>query len=345
MSNEKREAILLVGGRGTRLAPLTDAIAKPMLPVGGVPFIAHQIAQAQAAGISRIVLATSYLAQTFTEYFGDGSDFGVELIYAVEETALGTGGAIRNAAEFLLGGPDASIVIFNGDVLSGHDLPGQIKAHESSNADVTLYLTQVKDARAYGCVPCDQSGRVLDFLEKMENPITDLINAGCYIFKRSIIDQIPANQVVSVERETFPKLLKSGANIRGFIDNSYWLDVGTPQALLTASRDLVLGKITSPAVVNKINDCVISPSAKIHSTAKISGGSTIGNDVTVEAGVEIMGSIISDGVQIFANAQLKNSILGRAVMVGHSAQIIGSVVADGEKITEKSVLRQELSLF
>ena len=345
MSNEKREAILLVGGRGTRLAPLTDAIAKPMLPVGGVPFIAHQIAQAQAAGISRIVLATSYLAQTFTEYFGDGSDFGVELIYAVEETALGTGGAIRNAAEFLLGGPDASIVIFNGDVLSGHDLPGQIKAHESSNADVTLYLTQVKDARAYGCVPCDQSGRVLDFLEKMENPITDLINAGCYIFKRSIIDKIPANQVVSVERETFPKLLKSGANIRGFIDNSYWLDVGTPQALLTASRDLVLGKITSPAVVNKINDCVISPSAKIHSTAKISGGSTIGNDVTVEAGVEIMGSIISDGVQIFANAQLKNSILGRAVMVGHSAQIIGSVVADGEKITEKSVLRQELSLF
>ena len=345
MSNEKREAILLVGGRGTRLAPLTDGIAKPMLPVGGVPFIAHQIAQAQAAGISRIVLATSYLAQTFTEYFGDGSDFGVELIYAVEETALGTGGAIRNAAEFLLGGPDASIVIFNGDVLSGHDLPGQIKAHESSNADVTLYLTQVKDARAYGCVPCDQSGRVLDFLEKMENPITDLINAGCYIFKRSIIDKIPANQVVSVERETFPKLLKSGANIRGFIDNSYWLDVGTPQALLTASRDLVLGKITSPAVVNKINDCVISPSAKIHSTAKISGGSTIGNDVTVEAGVEIMGSIISDGVQIFANAQLKNSILGRAVMVGHSAQIIGSVVADGEKITEKSVLRQELSLF
>ena len=345
MSNEKREAILLVGGRGTRLAPLTDGIAKPMLPVGGVPFIAHQIAQAQAAGISRIVLATSYLAQTFTEYFGDGSDFGVELIYAVEETALGTGGAIRNAAEFLLGGPDASIVIFNGDVLSGHDLPGQIKAHESSNADVTLYLTQVKDARAYGCVPCDQSGRVLDFLEKMENPITDLINAGCYIFKRSIIDQIPANQVVSVERETFPKLLKSGANIRGFIDNSYWLDVGTPQAMLTASRDLVLGKITSPAVVNKINDCVISPSAKIHSTAKISGGSTIGNDVTVEAGVEIMGSIISDGVQIFANAQLKNSILGRAVMVGHSAQIIGSVVADGEKITEKSVLRQELSLF
>ena len=345
MSNEKREAILLVGGRGTRLAPLTDGIAKPMLPVGGVPFIAHQIAQAQAAGINRIVLATSYLAQTFTEYFGNGSDFGVELIYAVEETALGTGGAIRNSAEFLSGGPDASIVIFNGDVLSGHDLPGQIKAHESSNADVTLYLTQVKDARAYGCVPCDQSGRVLDFLEKMENPITDLINAGCYIFKRSMIDQIPANQVVSVERETFPKLLKSGANIRGFIDNSYWLDVGTPQALLTASRDLVLGKIKSPAVINKINDCVISPSATIDPTAKISGGSTIGDEVTVEAHVEIIGSIISAGIQISANSQIKNSILGRAVRVGHSAQIVGSVVADGEKIAENTVLRQEISLF
>jgi len=345
MSNEKREAILLVGGRGTRLAPLTDGIAKPMLPVGGVPFIAHQIAQAQAAGVTRIVLATSYLAQTFTDYFGDGSDFGVQLVYAVEETALGTGGAIRNAAEFLSGTPDSSVVIFNGDVLSGHDLPGQIKAHDSANADVTLYLTKVKDARAYGCVPCDQSGRVLDFLEKMENPITDLINAGCYIFKRSIIDQIPANQVVSVERETFPKLLKSGANIRGFIDNSYWLDVGTPQALLTASRDLVLGKISSPAVINKINDSVISPSATIDPTAKISGGSTIGEKVKVEAHVEIIGSIISAGVQISANSQIKNSILGRAAIVGHSAQIIGSVVADGEKIAENTVLRQEISLF
>ena len=345
MRDDKREAILLVGGRGTRLAPLTDAIAKPMLPVGGVPFIAHQIAQAQAAGINKIVLATSYLAQTFTDYFGDGSEFGVELIYAVEESALGTGGAIRNAAEFLTGTPDSSIVIFNGDVLSGHDLPGQIAAHERSEADVTLYLTKVKDARAYGCVPCDQSGRVLDFLEKMENPVTDLINAGCYIFKRSIIDQIPANKVVSVERETFPNLLKSGANIRGFIDNSYWLDVGTPQALLTASRDLVIGKISSPAVVNKINDCVISPSAKINSTAKISGGSTIGDDVTVEAGVEVIGSIISEGVQISANTQIKNSILGRAVAVGHSAQIIGSVVADGENIAEMSILRQEISLF
>jgi mannose-1-phosphate guanylyltransferase len=203
----------------------------------------------------------------------------------------------------------------------------------------------VKDARAYGCVPCDQSGRVLDFLEKMENPVTDLINAGCYIFKRSIIDQIPANKVVSVERETFPNLLESGANIRGFIDNSYWLDVGNPQALLTASRDLAIGKISSPAVENRINDCVISPSAKINSTAKISGGSTIGDDVSVEAGVEIIGSIISEGVQISTNAQIKNSILGRSVVVGHSAQIIGSVVADGEKIAEKSILRQEISLF
>jgi mannose-1-phosphate guanylyltransferase len=179
----------------------------------------------------------------------------------------------------------------------------------------------------------------------MENPITDLINAGCYIFKRSIIDQIPANKVVSVERETFPHLLKTGANIRGYIDNSYWLDVGTPQALLTASRDLVLGKISSPAVVNRIRDCVISPNATIDTTAKISGGSTIGAHVRVEAGAEIIGSIISSGTKISTNSRINNSILGRGVIVGSAAQIIGSVVADDEKIAENTILRQEIFLF
>lgn len=171
--------ILLVGGFGTRLMPLTRHTPKPMLPVAGLPVTEHQLAMAKSAGITTVVLATSYLSEVFIPYFGDGSEFGMTLLYAVEKEPLGTGGAIRNAADLL--GRDESIVIFNGDVLSSHNLRGQIDFHEKNSADVTLHLTNVDDARAYGCVPMDSNGRVSAFLEKMENPPTNTINAGCYV--------------------------------------------------------------------------------------------------------------------------------------------------------------------
>ena len=194
--------ILLVGGFGTRLMPLTRHTPKPMLPVAGLPVTEHQLAMAKSAGITTVVLATSYLSEVFIPYFGDGSEFGMKLLYAVEKEPLGTGGAIRNAADLL--GRDESIVIFNGDVLSSHNLRGQIDFHEKNSADVTLHLTNVDDARAYGCVPMDSNGRVTAFLEKMENPPTKTINAGCYVFSPSVIDEIAPNTVVSIERETFP---------------------------------------------------------------------------------------------------------------------------------------------
>jgi mannose-1-phosphate guanylyltransferase len=178
-------AILLVGGRGTRLLPLTQHTPKPMLEVAGVPFTEHQIRKAAEAGISEIVLATSYKADLFEPYFGSGEKFGIKIKYAFETTALGTGGGIKNAAASL--GACDQVVIFNGDVLSGHDLGKQIEFHKSSNADVTLYLTQVIDARAYGCVEVDNDKRVKSFLEKMDNPVSNLINAGCYIFNPSVI--------------------------------------------------------------------------------------------------------------------------------------------------------------
>ena len=198
----KISAILLVGGKGTRLMPLTQHTPKPMLEVAGVPFTEHQIRKAAKAGISEIVLATSYKAELFEPYFGDGEKFGIKIKYAVETTALGTGGGIKNAAE-LIEACD-QVVVFNGDVLSGHDLSNQIKLHQRNNADVTLYLTEVLDARAYGCVEIENNNRVKSFLEKMDNPISNLINAGCYIFNPTIINTIPKGQVVSVERETFP---------------------------------------------------------------------------------------------------------------------------------------------
>jgi len=303
----KTSAILLVGGMGTRLMPLTSKTPKPMLQVAGVPFTEHQIRKAAQAGISEIVLATSYKAELFEPYFGDGRKFGIKIKYAVEESALGTGGGIRNAAA-LLDNCD-QVVIFNGDVLSGHNLAGQIQFHIKNKAAVTLYLTKVEDARAYGCVELLEDNQVKSFLEKMENPVSNLINAGCYIFNRKVIDQIPANQVVSVERDTFPNLLNSDVKVCGYLDNSYWLDIGNPQALVKASADLITGVITSAATPKHSGDHLIPANAQVSPSAIINLGTVIEPEVVVEGNCQISGSIIGKGAKIGANCKIINSII------------------------------------
>ena len=303
----KTSAILLVGGMGTRLMPLTSKIPKPMLQVAGVPFTEHQIRKAAQAGISEIVLATSYKAELFEPYFGDGAKFGIKIKYAVEESALGTGGGIRNAAALL---DDCDqVVIFNGDVLSGHDLAAQIQSHINNRADVTLYLTKVEDARAYGCVELLADNQVKSFLEKMENPVSNMINAGCYIFNRKVIDQIPANQVVSVERDTFPSFLSSGVKVYGYLDNSYWLDIGNPQALVKASADLITGVITSVATPKHSGDHLIAAGAQVSSSSIVNLGTVIEAEVVVEGNCQISGSIIGKGAKIGANCKIINLII------------------------------------
>ncbi len=306
-------AILLVGGMGTRLHPLTLKTPKPMLQVAGVPFTEHQIRKAADAGITEIILATSYKSELFEPYFGDGKRFGIKIKYAVEKSALGTGGGIRNAAN-LLADCD-QVVIFNGDVLSGHDLAAQLAFHKKNQADITLYLTQVEDARAYGCVELLENKQIKSFLEKMENPISNLINAGCYIFKRQIIDQIPQNKVVSVERDTFPNLLANNAKVFGYLDNSYWLDIGTPAALVKASADLITGAITSSATPNHTGDNLISPSAQIGSGCVINNGSVIESEVVVESNCQITGSIIGSGAKIGGNCKIIDSIIAPGAQI------------------------------
>ena len=303
----KTSAILLVGGMGTRLMPLTSKTPKPMLQVAGVPFTEHQIRKAAQAGISEIVLATSYKAELFEPYFGDGAKFGIKIKYAVEESALGTGGGIRNAAALL---DDCDqVVIFNGDVLSGHDLAAQIQSHINNRADVTLYLTKVEDARAYGCVELLADNQVKSFLEKMENPVSNMINAGYYIFNRKVIDQIPANQVVSVERDTFPSFLSSGVKVYGYLENSYWLDIGNPQALVKASADLITGVITSVATPKHSGDHLIAAGAQVSSSSIVNLGTVIESEVVVEGNCQISGSIIGKGAKIGANCKVINSII------------------------------------
>ena len=302
--------ILLVGGFGTRLAPLTLESPKPMLPVAGRPVTEHQILAAQRAGIHTLVLATSYLSEVFTPYFGDGSKWGMKILYAVEKEPLGTGGAIRNAAELLnLETLDEPVVIFNGDVLSRHSIADQIAFHQSHKADATLHLIEVEDARAFGCVPTDSQGRVTAFLEKMDNPITNSINAGCYVFAPAVIASIPLGEVVSVERQTFPALVESGRPVFGYKEQAYWLDVGTPAALFKGSRDLIEGEFATMA------NCTIDPSARII------GKSSLGTDVVVGAGVVIDDCIIGDRVTIGEGAHLSHSFIAHGTTVTAGAEI------------------------
>lgn len=297
--------ILLVGGFGTRLKPLTLESPKPMLPVAGLPVTEHQILAAKRAGIHTLVLATSYLSEVFTPYFGDGSRWGMKILYAVENEPLGTGGAIRNAAELLnlenLG--DEPVVIFNGDVLSRHSILEQIKFHQSKCADATLHLIEVEDARAFGCVPTDNDGRVTAFLEKMENPVTRWINAGCYIFHPSVIHRIPLGKVISIERETFPELVDSGRPIFGYKEQSYWLDVGTPAALFKGSRDLIDG------------DFHAMPGSLISESATITGKSSLGRNVRVGAAAVIDDCIIGDDVVIGDGARLEHCFIFQGTVV------------------------------
>jgi len=311
-------AILLVGGFGTRLMPLTKNTPKPMLTVAGIPVTEHQLAMAKAAGITEIVLATSYLSEVFIPYFGDGSQWGMKIKYAVEKQPLGTGGAIRNAAQLL--DSAESVVILNGDVLSSHNLSEQIRQHEARDADVTLHLTVVDDARAFGCVPTDSDGRVTAFLEKMENPVTNQINAGCYVFNPRVISTIPLDTVVSVERETFPQLVENGAAVFGYVENAYWLDIGTPRALLKASKD----------IVTRNGDFLAMPGSHIDPTAVVTGGSCIGTNSSVGAGAVIDGSIIEADCVIDDQVQISNSFIASGTRIQKGAQIASSFASNEE---------------
>lgn len=339
------EAVLLVGGKGTRLRPLTVSAPKPMLPTAGVPFTAHQLARARDAGVGHVVLATSYRAEVFEEYFGDGSGFGLELTYVHETEPLGTGGGIRNVADCLRSKPDEPVLIFNGDVLSGVDLRRQVETHRGSGAEVTLHLVEVDDPRAFGVVPTDESGRVTAFLEKTQDPPTNRINAGCYVFNRGVIDAIPSGRPVSVEHETFPGLLAAGALVRGFVDSSYWLDLGTPAAFVQGSCDLVRGRIESSALPGPVGEYLLLDGATVSERATVSGGTTLGRDVVVAEDAQVTSSVVFDGARIGAGAVIVESIVGRNAVVGAGCELSGVVLGDGVTLGERNELRSGARVF
>lgn len=342
---EPLEAILLVGGKGTRLRPLTIGMPKPLLPTAGVPFLAHQLAKAAAAGISRIVMATSYRSEMFAEVFGDGAEFGLEIVYVHEDEPLGTGGGIRNAASSLASGPEEPVVVLNGDILSGHDIGAQVDLHRKTDAAVTLHLVEVDDPARFGCVPTDVNGRVTEFLEKTPNPVTSQVNAGCYVFTRRFIDAMPAGRVLSVERETFPGIIASGYTMMGYVESAYWLDVGTPDAFVQGSCDLVTGRLASPATPGDRGETLLlagataDPSAQLRGGTVVGSGSMLGPDVTVER------SVIFDGVTVDAGASIRSSVIGSGARIGVGAVLEDAIIGAGARIGGGSELRHGIRIW
>jgi mannose-1-phosphate guanylyltransferase len=330
------EAVVLVGGKGTRLRPLTLSAPKPMLPTAGVPFLAHLLSRIRSAGVGRVVLGTSYLAETFAEHFGDGAALGLEIEYVVEDEPLGTGGGIRNVAKHLT---TDEVLVFNGDVLAGTDLTAIVDTHRRTSADVTLHLVRVPDPRAYGCVPTDESGAVLAFLEKTDDPPTDQINAGCYVFRRSVIDSIPDGRPVSVERETFPGLLASGARVSGHVDDAYWRDMGTPLDLVLGSADLVRGVAPSDALPGPTGEYLALDGAEIDPSAQVLGGSTVGRGTRVGAGARVQGTMLFDGAVVGEQAVVQNSVVGVGARVDPGAVVVDAVIGDRAVVGELCELR------
>jgi len=337
------EGVIVAGGFGTRLQPLTTRHPKHLLNVGGVPFLEHQIVRLADAGVGHVVLATSYRAERFEPVLGDGSRWGVRLDYVQEQKPLGTAGAIRNVASLLTEDPAGAVVVLNGDILSDHDLNAQLgdfeTPREGRKVDVSLHLVEVADARPFGCVPTDKHGRVTGFVEKSQNPVTNQVNGGCYVFRRHVVDAIPPDRTVSVERETFPALVKDGRLVIGFVDAGYWRDVGTPEALVAASKDLVLGTVASPAIAAEPAGAHLAETAEVAASATVNGGSTVAEGATVGARAVVSGSVLMANAVVEAEAVVIDSAIGPGAVIGAGADVRQSTVGDEARVAAGATLR------
>jgi mannose-1-phosphate guanylyltransferase len=300
-----------------------------MLPTAGLPFLTHLLSRIAEAGIEHVVLSTSHKAGVFKSEFGDGSKLGLQMEYVVEDEPLGTGGGIANIESKLR---HDTALVFNGDVLSGADLGALLACHQNNGADVTLHLVRVGDPRAFGCVPTDADGVVTAFLEKTEDPPTDQINAGCYVFKREVIDRLPTGRALSVEREVFPQLLADGLKLCGYVDASYWRDMGTPVVDLAAGRRCPLHASRVAALHGHRGESLVHDGAAVAPGALLIGGTVVGRGAEIGPGTRLDGAVIFDGVRVEAGSVIERSIIGFGVRIGPRALIRDGVIGDGADI-------------
>ncbi len=310
------KAVVLVGGEGTRLRPLTLTTPKQMLPIGDRPMLERVLGWLRGHGIDEVVLSLGYRPEAFRRAYPGGECDGVGLRYAVEPEPLDTAGAIRFAATE--GGIDDTFVVVNGDVLTGLDVTGLIGLHHERAAEATIALTPVEDPSAFGVVPTGDDGRVLAFIEKppRDEAPTNLINAGTYVLERSVLDRIPTGRRVSIERETFPALVAAG-RLYAMASDADWIDAGTPATYLAAN----LRYASEPD-----RSCTVGPGAVVKDSV-IGAGVTIGRDAVVES------SVVMDGAAVAARAEVRNSIVGAGAKVGDGARLASlSVVGAGSSV-------------
>jgi mannose-1-phosphate guanylyltransferase len=345
------QAVILVGGQGTRLRPLTLTVPKPMLPLMNRPFLEFQIDLCRRHGIKDIILSTAYKPEVFEDYFGDGSRFGVKLTCVTEDEPLDTCGAVKNVERYI----DDTFLVFNGDVLTDLDLTSLISFHREKGGKATLYLTRVEDPTAYGLVPLDRRGRISEFLEKpsWDQVITDLINAGTYVLEPGLLDRVPDGECFSFERQLFPGLLEDRIAMYGFPSDAYWMDIGTPAKYLQAHYDILArrmpfdfdGEEIRPSVwageavelspeAAVFGPTLIGPACRIEAHATISSNCVLGPGCEVGEGAHLEGAVLHEGCRAGAESVLRQCVLAAGVSIGEKVHVSDQAVLGGGVVVE-----------
>ena len=353
------QAVILVGGQGTRLRPITYDVPKALVPLRNRPFIGYMLDFLRSGGLDGAVLSLGYLPTPIQEYLAECDLNGFSVNYAVEDSTLGTAGGIKNASRYIEG--DSPVVAVNGDVLSGMDLKNMIEKHESSGALATITLTSVEDPTAYGLVEVDHDMVVHRFIEKpaADEVTTSLVNAGIYVLEPEVLEMIPPHREVSIEREIFPELRAMG-QLRAYISGSYWRDIGTPRSYLAASHDVLSGAVgnregfefldvdSSTRVgknVRMLPPVSVAAACEIGEGATIGGRSALGRGCRVGEGAVVEGSILLEGAEIESGAIVRGSIVGKGARVGENAIVRGlAVLGAGCVVGEGNVLDQGIRI-
>lgn len=330
--NTLMKAVILVGGEGIRLRPLSYYVPKPMMPVLNQPFLEHTIANLKKYGINCFILAASYLPEVIQNYFRDGAESGIQLTYCVEHSPLGTAGAVKNAERYL----DSTFVVLNGDIFTDIDIDDMLAFHRRKRARATIALTCVDNPSAFGVVKADSDGRVRCFIEKPspDQVTSHWINAGVYILEPEVLRYVPSGSHYMFERGLFPLLLELGEPVYSYPISNYWLDMGTPEKYFQLNCDLLMSKVKSALIEDLRDDGICrGRDASIHSTAKIAGPVVIGNGCKIGQGVYVKGPVvIGQDCRVEDGASIEAAVLWNGVRVGGGASLKQCIVGNNAKI-------------